>query len=538
MARSKTKQRRGTKEKARPPMTAPNPVAVPAPAVVGAEPKRVRWAEMSEQQRMAFATPSGFGRFFLKIPLTPAQARAADAFMRNRAHVSCVCCNEAGKTTKIMTTVILWHLVNFRRRGENGGVTATSGSWAQIKHQLMPALHSHRSKFPASWEFLDTEIKIGGFPNFMAYSCTNAGRAEGFHGSEDTPLMMLFDECKSVADGIIRAGEDRCRPQRMGLLSSPGFAMGKFYNSQSTEAEAWDCHKITVDDCPWIDRVEMERVIKRAGGGDYERGLQDPFIRSAYFAEFMPFVQDSLISLADIEECLADPPQRRPGQRHAFCDFAAGGDENVLAVRHGNRVWIADAWRDRNTMSACGRFVQNFVKLQNEIGLRAEEIEGDNDGMGNPMVSRLHEVGWPILPFHANSAAVNPQKFRNRISENWFTGCEKVKNRQVALPDDADLKGQMVDRIAKASSDGRRWLESKDDLFRRQGRDQRPQRSPDRADAVFGALADLPVLDMVSLTGRGGERGPWQDDPDIGPTLTEHEGSVPAEILGGFDAGG
>lgn len=512
------------------------PTVASGPAIVRAEAKVVPWSEMSPEQRVVFGTPAGFARSFLKMPLTPKQEQILNAFKGTGAHVSAVTCNESGKTTKVLTALILWHVMFFPRRGENGGVTVTSGSWAQLQNQLMPALHSHRAKCPKSWEFGATEIKRDGFPNLMAYSVVQEGRAEGFHGSPETPLMMLFDECKSVPDGIIRAGEDRCRPQRMGLLSSPGFAMGKFYDSQTTERAFWDCYKVTVDDCPWIDRVEMRRVIERAGGGDFDRGLQDPFIRSAYFAEFMPFVQDSLISLADIEGCLADPPQRKPGERHGFCDFAAGGDENVFAVRHGNKVWIVDAWRDRNTMSACGRFVQNFVKLQREIGLRAEEIEGDNDGLGNPMVSRLHEVGWPILPFHSNSTAFDPTKFKNRTSEVWYDGTEAIKMRKVIIPEDADLKGQLVDRIGKAESSGRRWIESKKEMFARQARDGRPERSPDRADAVLGAIGRLPQLGTMNMGGQP-ERSPWHDDPDIGPGLDAREGSVPEEVLRGFDAG-
>jgi hypothetical protein len=506
---------------------------------VAPEPRKgIPLAELDERQREAFASPSGFGRLVLKMPLTPRQCAVLDSFLPNRAHVSVVCCNEAGKTTKCITALVLWHITVFPRRGENGGVTCTSGSWSQITNQLMPALHSYAGKFP--FQFLDTEIKREGVPNFMAYSTAQPGRAEGFHGSAQTPLMMLFDECKSVADGIIRASEDRCRPQRMGLFSSPGFAMGKFYDSHTTEAAYWDTHTIKVEDCPWVDREEMKRVITRAGGGDYERGLQDPFIRSAYFAEFMPFVQDSLISLAEIEACLTDPPSQRGTDRHVFCDFAAGGDENVIGVRRGNRVWIADAWRDTNTMSAVGRFVQNFERLKREIGLRPDEIEGDNDGLGNPMVSRIQELGWPILPFHSNARAHDPVRFRNRASELWYEGTEAIKERKVVLPEDGDLKGQLVDRIGKADSDGRRWIESKKDLFARQARDQRPQRSPDRADAILGALGRLPLLGAVAM-GQERVRGAYDFGPYVGePFVGEGDGggSVPEEVLRGFDAGG
>lgn len=498
--------------------------------------RSVPFRDLSPEQKKAFSYPSVFGRLFLKIPLTDKQAQVCDGFRPFGSHVSGVMCNEAGKTTKIITTVVLWHITVFPRRGENGGVTATSGSWAQITNQLMPALRSYSHLFPRSWQFQDTEIKREGCENFLAYSCTNPGLAEGFHGSEDTPLLMIFDECKSVKDEIVRAGEDRCRPQRMGLLSSAGFAMGKFYASQTSEASYWQRFKVTVDDCPWIDRNEMCRVVTRAGGGDYERGLQDPFIRSAYFAEFMPFVQDSLISLADIEECLADPPQVKPGRRHCRLDFAAGGDENSIGFATGNRVFLVDAWRDKNTMSACARFVQNLEKLRKEQGLRPEEVEGDADGMGRVYVDRLRELGWPILDYRSNMQAFDPSKFRNRESENWFNGTQAIKERKWILPDDADLKGQLVDRIGKASSDGRRWIESKEDLFRRQSRDQRPQRSPDRAEVILGAMGDLPAMGPMSLTGED-SRSPWHDDPDIGPGLLEREGSVPEEVLRGFDAG-
>ena len=64
----------------------------------------------------------------------------------------------------------------------------------------------------------------------------------------------------------------------------------------------------------------------------------------------------------------------------AFCDFAAGGDENVLAVRRGNRVEIVATWREQDTMKAVGRFIQLF----REQDLRPEQISGDEGGLGSP----------------------------------------------------------------------------------------------------------------------------------------------------------
>lgn len=518
--------RKGPKGRKRP--------GVGLPAIVKAAPRVVPFSQLDERERRAFATPGGFCRHYLKMPLTDPQARVIDDLAPNRAAVSCVCCNEAGKTTKKITGVVLWHLTMFRRRGENGGVITTSGSWAQITNQLVPALKSYAHKFPR-WDFQSREILVDGIPNWMAFSTRETGRAEGFHGAAEHPLLAIIDEAKSVKDDIFRAIEDRCRPQRTGLFSSPGYALGHFYESQTGAGSHYTRHKLTVEECPWIDRVEMERVIRKAGGGDYEKGLRDPLVRSAYFAEFMKFVEGGLVGFDDIEECLADPPTPRPGDRHAWCDFAAGGDENVFALAVGNRVMLPDCWRDKDTMSSVGRFIQNFEAARRIHGLKPEEIEGDADGMGQPMVKRLQECGWPIIPYYSSSRAFEPKLFHNRQSEVWFGGCEGIKERKWILPDDPELKAQLTDRIGKYGSDGRRWIESKKDLFARQRRDGRPERSPDRADALLGAMARLPRGASFNLV--GAPAGPWTTKSDV-PVERHEEMSVPEEVLAGFDAGG
>jgi phage terminase large subunit len=444
--------------------------------------------DLDARQKAAFATPGGFARFFLGINLSAKQEAVLDSFIKTGSHVTTRCCNEAGKTTKMISSLVLWHSTVFQRRGENGGVIATSGSWSQITQQLVPALKGFSHRFPKNWEFLDREIKVDGIPNFMAFSVTDVGRAEGFHGSQENPLLAIVDEAKSVKDGIFRVIEDRCRPQRTGYFSSPGYAMGKFYDSHTAAGGFYNRHVVTVDDCPWIDRKEMERLVRKSGNGNYEDGLNDPFIRSAYFAEFMPYVVDALISLAEIEECLASPPKQAAGERRVDLDFAAGGDENTIGVRVGNKVWLEDAWSDKNTMSAVGRFVTRLEKLKRELGLRADEVFGAAAGLGKPMCDAIRQAGWEINDWFENQEAFASKNFKNAMSEAWFDGTEKIRRREVIIQDDPETKGQLCDRQSRYSSDGRRWTESKEELFKRQARDGRPNRSPDRAEVILRCM--------------------------------------------------
>ena len=110
----------------------------------------------------------------------------------------------------------------------------------------------------------------------------------------------------------------------------------------------------------------------------------------------------AVIPLAFVEGCLASPPAfAEHGEVQAFCDFAAGGDENVMAVRRGNRVGIVAAWREKDTMHAVGR----FIRLFQEHGLHAWQISADEGGLGVVMCDALHEAGWPVRRVNNGSPA-------------------------------------------------------------------------------------------------------------------------------------
>ncbi|HLP25096.1 MAG TPA: hypothetical protein VK477_05430, partial [Acidobacteriota bacterium] len=188
-----------------------------------------------------------------------------------------------------------------------------------------------------------------------------------------------------------------------------------------------------------------------------------------------------IMQLSDVERCIRGVVAHQTGDICAFCDFAAGGDENVLAVRMGNKVRIERAWRDPNTMAAAGEFIAMFRAL----GLKPGQITGDADGLGRPVIDRMTELGWPINQLHNNSSAADSRIYYNRSAELWGTAAEQIKRGTVLLPDDPILIEQLTGRKWKRWSDGTLQLESKKDLK------SRGETSPDRADAVIGAMANL-----------------------------------------------
>lgn len=436
------------------------------------------------------AMPSGFARSVLGMSLYENQAKVVDAFAPFGSRVTVRTANEFGKTKRLITTLILWHMIAFPASRDGGGVVATSGSWTQIEKQLMPSLHGYAHLFPYH-RFRATDI-LGptGVPEFVAFSTSDPGRAEGFHGTDATPLLAIVDEAKTVQDSIYTALDDRCNPQRLGLFSSPGFAEGEFYRSHTINSALYERFV-----CRGADPVTCQSLVPHISQDSIDRriqkwGREHPLVKSMIFADFMESVEGAIISLKMLTECMDSPPQHTNiHERRVFCDFAAGGDENVIAVRHGNRVWIHRAWRETDTMKAAGEFVVEFRKLKDQLGITPEDIEGDDQGLGKSVIDRLAELGWPIGRFHGQAPALDPHgNYQDRNAECWWGLAEQIRRKALIIQHDDDLVAQLVDRKMVKGRGGSFAVEPKSEMKKR-GVD-----SPDRADAVVGCA--LPSLRM------------------------------------------
>lgn len=472
-----------------------------------------------EREAAVIAQPAGFARAVLGLELYPKQAAVLDALAGNQAWVSFRSCNEGGKTKRVIAAAVLWHLSMFPR----GVVISTSGSFRQVRDQLIPALHAYRTRFPR-FRFLSHRIETES-PNcfYEGFSTNDAGKFEGFHAEgpradPDAPLLVIVDEAKTVKDPIFEAIE-RCKPTRVLIASSPGYAEGEFYRSHTSKARYWTTFKQTAAECPHITAGEQARV-RAKWGPDH------PLVRSMLDAEFMAFVLNAVVDLKALEDLLAEPPParkgdlRRAGQRKAYCDFAwsGAGDENVLALRDGNVVTLEECFRAGELHTICGRFIHGFTRL----GLRAWEIEGDDAGGGKLVIDQLHAMGWPIGRANNGSAArFDPEHYANLGAEMWCEGTLQIARREVILPEDPDLKAQLLDRKKKPHPGGKLAIESKEDM-KKSGREGGPAPSPDRADAVFGAMAPLVAAGSFSTQA---PRAAWLEE-----AAEERGGNLPWRV--------
>ena len=273
----------------------------------------------------------------------------------------------------------------------------------------------------------------------------------------------------------------------------------------------WKRHAVTAFDCPHITQKQIDEVIQRYGE-------KHPLTRSMVYGEFVDVGNESLIiNLNQLQNCLTSPPDFKPATKIAGVDFAAGGDANVLCVRDGNKVLPFIAWRERDTMSAVGRFIVEFKKA----GLKAEDIYADASGLGMVMCDALAEAGWEVNRVNFGSSAYDGDAYTNRASEMWYGMAKKIESAEIILPDDEELTAQLTCRRSLVNSKGKLGVESKDSMR------ARGLASPDKADALALCLDGGNMrFDLTFPV----EKPTWRSLQAL------MESSDP--VMAGFDAGG
>jgi hypothetical protein len=202
------------------------------------------------------------------------------------------------------------------------------------------------------------------------------------------------------------------------------------------------------------------------------------------------------------------------------------GDESVLALRDGNIVTLEENFRADNLDAVCARFIAAFMRLR----LKPHQIDGDEGGGGKLICDRLQSLGWRINRVNNGVAPRYCEHYANLAAEMWFEGAKQIARREIILPDDDELRAQILDRKRVPNARGKLAVESKTDMKRR------GISSPDRADAVFGAMTPVRRLQSYNIAYGNQDRGPWDGFEGQWRYFGDEESR--GFVLPGADAGG
>lgn len=386
-----------------------------------------------------------------------------------------VAANGSGKTAMVNVVLLLWFLYTHPR----GIAMVTSGSWKQIETQLWPNLMMYSGDFTRlGWSFTSKRISTpeGGF--IEAYSTIQPGRAEGHHEHlPERPVMLMVDEAKSVPEPIFEA-ISRCTPTYLILTSSPGTPSGTFYKAHRDPSWRGMYHTVHVSafDCPHIDPARIARA-KVLYGPNYD---ENPVYRSMILGEFTEGDAASIIPRNLVMAALRDRPAARDGDVYAGVDWAAGGDETVMAVRRGNQLRIVYKSHEKDTVKAAA----DIVARCRAAGIRDCNVYGDICGIGLAIMQAAHKMhSFRFKGFNGGEPADDGDHYQDRNIEAWYYFRRALEMGEVCFPDglDDETITQLCDRLLDWNARGKLRCERKEDMRKR------GVHSPDRADALVMA---------------------------------------------------
>ena len=158
------------------------------------------------------------------------------------------------------------------------------------------------------------------------------------------------------------------------------------------------------------------------------------------------------------------------------CDPAGDGindaDRTAIAFRRGRVCFRLEYHNGLDTMQIAGKLAEYNKEML------PDAIFVDKGGLGAGVYDRLVELNVPVFGVNNATRATDHETFENKRAEIWWTMRDWFADQPCRIPNNAALISDLTAPQPKVSSNGRKLLEKKEDMKKRQ------VRSPDGADAL------------------------------------------------------
>lgn len=416
------------------------------------------------------------------------QRELLTAAARGERRISVRAGHGVGKSTSCAWLVI-WHMVT--RLPQKSVLTAPTAPqlfdalFAEVKAQIRKLPSFIQELFDVTSERI--VLKAAPESSFVSARTSSKERPEALAGIHSEHVLLIADEASAIPEEIFEAAAGSMSGEHAltVLIGNPTRNSGLFYQTHHALKHDWFTMHVNCEDIPFVSRDFIKQIASTYGESSNA-------YRVRVLGEFSVAEDDTLIAAELVDSAILRDVAWDDGPPLIFgLDVARFGDDaSVLLKRKGNIVTEIKLWRGLDLMQLTGAVV-------NECNLdRPTEVCVDSIGLGAGVADRLRELGIPCRDVNvAESAAMNPTADRLR-DDLWLQMRDWLGQRNCKLPNDPDLRMDLVAPRFSFTSSGRLKLESKAELKKRL------RRSPDRADALaltFGGAAA-----MV-----GGRYAPW-----------------------------
>jgi hypothetical protein len=336
-------------------------------------------------------------------------------------------------------------------------------TWARLKQRLRPL------EVAGAVAYNESDLTVTFAHNGAVLRLAGADNPDSLRGLRLDGCVI--DEVAQIAPDV---WEEVVRPalsDREGWAMFIGTPNGVNLFSElfvrAADRPQWAAARYTVYDTDTLRSAEIERLKEDMTPAAFAREM---------LCDFAAAGDDQVLPLADVEEAARrsyGEGDTRDAPLVMGVDPARfGGDRSVAIMRRGLVAMQPSVWTGIDNMA-----------LAAKVGDLIERHEPDavfvDSGAGAGVIDRLRQLGHDVVEVPFGGAAIVPTQFINRRSEMWWRMREWVLSGG-AIPPDLSLKSQLATPTYKFDAQGRRALESKDEIKKR----LHGGGSPDSADAL------------------------------------------------------
>jgi hypothetical protein len=162
-------------------------------------------------------------------------------------------------------------------------------------------------------------------------------------------------------------------------------------------------------------------------------------------------------------------------------DPSPNRDRTAIAFRRGRTCFRIETHQDLSPMAIAGK-VMEYVR-----DMKPDMVFIDKGGLGAGIYDRLLELNAPVTGVMFGAGAQDSERYANKRAEIWWRMKEWIEDQPCRLPNDPALIADLSAPQPKNRSDGRKLLESKEEMAKA----PRNLRSPDTADALALTFTDV-----------------------------------------------
>ena len=433
-------------------------------------------------------SPVGFAREYLGVRLWRKQEETLNA-VRDYRRVAVKAGNGLGKGFTAAVAV-LWFLRSYKP----AVVLTTAPTGRQVRHVLWREIRRlyHGADNRIGGELLQTRLELPEDRFALGLTSDEADQFQGFHCPN---MLIVVDEAEGVSEGIYEAIDavmtaSNCK---LLLIGNPTTDSGTFRRAFHEDRRIF--HNITISAME-SPNVEQKRVVI-PGLTTHEWveerasiwGESSPMYQARVLGQFSDCPEDALIPLSKIEQAIARHASGHvTGSEEADDDGTEaatvlavdvarfGTDKSVLLLADSEAVLHMESHRGLDTMELTGRVVDAYRRWS------PKRIAVDEVGIGAGVVDRLKELNLPVTGVNVGRQARQRKVFANLRSEGYWRLHELFNQDAIAIPDDAELAGQLASLRHRYNSKGQLFMETKEEAR------ARGIQSPDKADALMLAF--------------------------------------------------